>query len=458
MMPALDTHAPQRLFLPCAAVSHWKRAVSSPQLGVPCCANIFDLVAVIRYRVSSRRIPAAFLATGSLFLLAASVFTAQGDSAAVEAATHLADRVAPQLDPKVEYRVEFRDLSSQMGAAEFAGSRAAFVSELSSRGARITTNQSNPPLAVSLSNDTHSRLWIAEFVKDANPAVLVESFAPEAENGVAPTPAFALRRQFLFQQRAPMLDFAIAGNPSDPNAPLVVLTRDQISKFRFRDGRWEPQGSYLPAGFRGFPRDTVGRITISGSDFQAQAANTNCSGAVADLSKTVCNPSREWTFSTLNGTGLTANYQSGRNSFELISDIERLERAPTFFSISEVNSDGKSSWVFAGTDRKIHIHSDVPPQTIEMQPVWGSEIASLRSSCAGDEYLLASMSGDFGSPDQIQAFRWTGEKFIPLGSPVTFDGPVVTMWPESKFGARAVVHNLKTDSYEAYLLNAACDR
>jgi hypothetical protein len=55
---------------------------------------------------------------------------------------------------------------------------------------------------------------------------------------------------------------------------------------------------------------------------------------------------------------------------------------------------------------------------------------------------------------------------VPSGNPIQFDGPVVSLQtydanpysyddPKSN-SARAVIHNLKTNNYEAYFVTATC--
>lgn len=416
-----------------------------------------------RIGLPSRRAIAAPVAVLICILIFATARTARADSSATQAAKLLADRVAVQLNSKVEYRVEFRDLTGQMSAQDRAEARNAFVSELTSRGAHVAPYVGDPLIQVSLSSDTRSRLWVAEFPKDGNSAAEMESFPLFAEAGIstAPTDVFALRKQLLFQQRAPMLDFALTGQSADPNSPLLILTRDQIGAFLFRNGRWEPQGSYLPVQFRGFARDSIGRITLFGEKFQAQVANVTCFGTSADLSKTLCNSpvTAEWDFGVPGGLELKGMSVPGRNWFGVLDDdIDHLRKPIQFYSAAEFIVSGKSFSVIADTDRKIYVSSNGAYEPMASAPIWGSQLAGLRSACNSDTYLLTTFANDYGAADHVQAYQSTTEGLILTGAAVEFDGPVLTLWADAHAGVRAIVHNLKTGFYEAYLLNTACNR
>ena len=420
------------------------------------CYHFFH-VAVNRTWLPSRRGVAALAALIS-YLLGGFLCSVRADSASAEAATHLGDRVAARLNSKVEYHLEFRDLTGQMPAEELSAARSAFLAALTNRGVHVNEFDTSGLIRVSLSSDTRSRLWIAQFTVVMDPATEIEAFALLQESSLSPTTTFALRKQLLFQQRTPVLDFALLGQTVDANTPLLVLTREQIGVFLFRNGRWEPQGSYLPVQFRRFPRDVIGRVKVTGSNFEANVANVKCSGSSADLSKTSCISSVEWEFGVLGGFPLSGQYVIGRNWFELMEDVDRLTKPFTFFSVAEFERDGKPALIAAGADRKLYIGMHGTHEPFDGPTDWGSQLASLRSACGEGPYLLTTVAGDYNAEDRVQAYRFSGNGFVTAGSATAFEGPVEAMWPEPNFGARVIVHNLKTGFYEAYLLNAACNR
>jgi hypothetical protein len=76
--------------------------------------------------------------------------------------------------------------------------------------------------------------------------------------------------------------------------------------------------------------------------------------------------------------------------------------------------------------------------------------------------VLATGKGDWTQADFVQAYEMdtSGRAAAVLtGSPVAFAGPVMALWwTGTNGGARAVVHNLKTGNYEAWVVTASCGR
>ena len=86
---------------------------------------------------------------------------------------------------------------------------------------------------------------------------------------------------------------------------------------------------------------------------------------------------------------------------------------------------------------------------------------SISSMCGAHQIILVTGAGDWTQPDSIQAQEILAQQsqvaFVNSGNSISFDGPILAIWPDSASGgARAVVRNLATDNYEAYIVTAAC--
>lgn len=89
----------------------------------------------------------------------------------------------------------------------------------------------------------------------------------------------------------------------------------------------------------------------------------------------------------------------------------------------------------------------------------GGDAASVGLECDGRPVVLATGKADWTQTDFVQAYEMdaTGRDASLTGNPVEFAGPVTSLWATGANGvARAVVHNLKTGKYEAYVVTASC--
>lgn len=415
----------------------------------------FLYVAVNRTWLLSRRgIAALGISLGYLFLGAA--LSTQADSAATYAAKQLADRVAAQLDAKPAYRVEFRDLTGQMPPAEFSQARSAFLDEFSARGIQLAPSSQPVSIWIKLSRDVNSRLWIAEFPQNASLSPELVDFPLETETGLAPQTAFALRKQLIFQQRLPILDFGIASELANPGAPLLVLTREQIGKFRFQNGAWQAAGSFLPIEFRALPRDVIADIGFNGANFRARVGSVNCAGSVADVSTTMCSTESPsvWGLGSTGFRTQDSTYFTGRNWFRW----DGWAGPVSLHSSVGILAGGQSVWIDAETSGVTGVYDEKKRQLVANVGGWGSFLVRIPDSCGADGLIAATRNGDYTQADGVQIYQWTGTGFRSVGAEVQFEGPVIALGAVDAQSIRAVVHNLKTGFYEAYLLNASCNR
>ncbi len=113
---------------------------------------------------------------------------------------------------------------------------------------------------------------------------------------------------------------------------------------------------------------------------------------------------------------------------------------------------------FASEDTQAWLRGDSSvPKDLDI----GGDAASVGLQCDGRAVVLATGKGDWTQADSIQAYEMdaTGHAATLTGSPVEFAGPVTSLWSTGVSGvARAVVHNLKTGNYEAYVVTASCGR
>jgi hypothetical protein len=102
----------------------------------------------------------------------------------------------------------------------------------------------------------------------------------------------------------------------------------------------------------------------------------------------------------------------------------------------------------AEPDGLVHVY-DSSQQSLASINQWGSDIAAI--SCG----LLATGPGDGTSGDTIAVWDFIDRQPRQISEALEMSGPVTALWPRPT-GALAVVHDLGTKRYVAYLLTLDC--
>jgi hypothetical protein len=100
----------------------------------------------------------------------------------------------------------------------------------------------------------------------------------------------------------------------------------------------------------------------------------------------------------------------------------------------------------AETDGLVHVYD---PGKIAALDQWGSDLAAI--SCG----LLATGPGDGASGDTVAVWDFVDHQPKQISETLEMAGPVTALWPRPT-GALAVVHDLGTKRYAAYLLTLDC--
>ena len=89
---------------------------------------------------------------------------------------------------------------------------------------------------------------------------------------------------------------------------------------------------------------------------------------------------------------------------------------------------------------------------------WGSDVASVKTSCGAGWQVLATSSGDQGE-DAVRAYEFPDRDPVVVSAPLDFPGAITAMWTEAKGDtAIAIAKNRETGSYEAFRLALACSQ
>jgi hypothetical protein len=87
---------------------------------------------------------------------------------------------------------------------------------------------------------------------------------------------------------------------------------------------------------------------------------------------------------------------------------------------------------------------------------WGSDLAATEARCGGGWQILATKAGEAREPDAVRAFGLVNGAPVPLSAPLDLAGPVTAFWSLGGNEALAVVNDLATGRYEAYVITVNC--
>ncbi len=152
-----------------------------------------------------------------------------------------------------------------------------------------------------------------------------------------------------------------------------------------------------------------------------------------------------------------AFFAGSRNFFTgaLTAPIGKFTAIPKFYSAALLVRE-TSLWVFTGIDNRVHIIDGTNDQVATL--AWGSDIASVRTSCGSGWQLLAT-SSDQRDSDSVRAYEFPERDAVPVSGAVDFSGSVTALWTEAMgYTAVVVTKNRSTGNYEAFRLAMACDQ
>lgn len=351
--------------------------------------------------------------------------------------------------------VDFSNRSS-LSKDDFDAIRRGLLTELAALGLRfVQAEQAAARVHIFLSENLASYVWVAEIRAGAGEASVVMVSLPRPESaGSAPGPTqLTIRKTLLWSQPERILDAAvIEGSPPH----LLVLGATGVSLYKLQDSRWQPEQVFPLTHSRPWPRDLRGRLALrKGHLFDAYLPGVFCQSLSS--SNMSCRESDDpWPVGTelfsLNGF-----FASARNFFPgaLTPGIGKQTAAPAFYSAAPLPREKYVLWLVAAVDGQVHVLDGIRDQAMSGTG-WGSDIATVRSSCGLGWQVLATRAGS-GSDDMVQAFEVADREPAAASSPLEFDGAVTAMWTEaSGTAAIAVSRNSKTGKYDVYRLAMAC--
>lgn len=332
--------------------------------------------------------------------------------------------------------------------------------QLEALGVRtVKPEQAAATVKVSLSENLQSYIWLAEIQQGANDfsIVMISNARVDAPAFVVQAAPLSIRKIPLWVQEERILDVAVLEETTAPSH-IAVLDPEKVALYRFSNGRWQQEQALSISHARSWPRDMRGRLVLRQDhllDVYLPGVFCQSSGNVP-LSL-ICRESDDpWPLSSL--FPLAGFYAPTRNFFTgvLSPGIGKQASTAKFYSAAPLPRPSYTLWVFAGIDGQAHLLDGVSEQTAHWN--WGSDLASVKSSCGSGWQVLATRAGD-ESGDAVRAYEFPDREPVPVSEPVEFGGGVTALWTEGKGGTViAVSRNAETGNYEAFRLAVACSQ
>jgi hypothetical protein len=351
--------------------------------------------------------------------------------------------------------------------------------QLSSRGFRLMTSPADgsgmptPPaidVRVTLSENLAGLIWIAELRSPSGKKIVMLPVpVPPGISANEARPVPLLERTVIWRQAEPMLDFALVGTPPQSSAQLIVLSPERVAFYNLQQATWRLAASSAIEHAHPWPRDLRGRIEVDSEKLSIYMPGIFCSGTLGTELGLYCAPADDkmWPVDgnnladgSVSRGGSLAKLDPARNYLldALQSPNAGGAKFVPFYSAALLSGYHLRPVILAGLDSNAQLHEGGDEITSHFSG-WGSDIASLNDACAATSPVLVTGAGDDTSMDTIQIFQIADRQAVAASQPISFAGPVRTLWAASDGNsARAISQNLETGAYEASSISITCGR
>jgi hypothetical protein len=349
----------------------------------------------------------------------------------------------------------------------------------------VRAEQAAATVAISLSENSASCVWVAEIRQGPGEAVVVMVSAPRPEGSTAvhESVPLSLRKIPLWTQAEPILDVAVLEENITPTH-IAVLDAEKVLLYRWQGEKWQQGQALGIVHARPWPRDLRGRL-IPARDhlLDVYLPGVICRSATAVPLTLNCRETDDpWplvpaalsggTFSAFPGAAssstaippMGAFYAPTRNFFTgaLTPGEGKFTTVSKFYSAAFLPRDKYLLWLFAATDGRVHMVDGMGDQAARF--AWGSDLTSVKTSCGAGWQVLATgsaASSEEGTGDSVRAYEFPDRDPVAVSAALDFPGGgiITALWTEAKADtAIAVAKNRETGSYEAFRLAVVCSQ
>jgi len=374
-----------------------------------------------------------------------------GQTSVAVAANSLVQEVLARAGAPSSLAVSFQNVSQVPGDLQDAVQNAIFAG-LRNSGVRVL----KPDTAVAevkiiFSEDWQGYVLIAMIHQGPSQQLVMKRFARAERNVASRAPVLTLRKNTVWQQDEPILDFYT------DNQNLVVLEPTEVAMYSNDSGQWRQRYTLAINHSQTWPRDLRGRLHISGFQMTASLPGTLCSGSLSPPSLDCRASDDPW---PLEAEQLVAFYSPRRNFFNgILAGSNAGASVIAFFSGATWPIGDQRQWLFAGTDGHARLYQRDLSAPAAVFNGWGSNLAVIHSGCGSGWQVLASAPTDNIHPDALQALEATGRDLLPVSAAVDLGGAVSAMWTSGKNSesVNAVMQSPATGKYEAIVLTVSCN-
>ena len=319
-----------------------------------------------------------------------------------DAVTQLADKVAASQSPSTPITLDLKNISS-LDASYTGAIENAFQSSLRGHSFNVvSSNSASAPTAtqlhLTLSESANSYIWVVEIPgksQDPNPNLTSIVSVPrnDVTSDASDSQYLSLEKRFIWKQPEKFLDFAVLKDPSSTEETLLVLEANRAAFYKISNSHGELSRTIPIPEIAPRSRTPQGEINL-------------------------------------------------KEKFLSVDELKCLA-TPDFDGKLDCNSK---------VSRSLVLPSHIPGKPESLG-------TTIQGSCRGEFISLFTGDGDWTQTDSIQGYltKALPMPMVPSGSPLQFDGPVIYLHPDPDVSsARAIVHNLKTGNYEAYVVTATC--
>jgi hypothetical protein len=388
------------------------------------------------------------IAMGVLWFAGLLASVAQAPGRWDQPAASLAEQIAAVLGPS-QAHLTIRN-NSTVAAEDIPAIRRLLEQQLKFHGVQVSGVDSANAIHVTLSENLHERLWVAEIMEGNETHVAMARLDGEPAVRQTPSSGLALRKQAILTLDEPVLaalemsgTVAVAGAPVVV-APLVVVGSNDIILFSHGAGGWELQKRVAIGQLKPLSRDPRAVVvpTLDGQGFELSAGAAACTGALQQADWTIhCRESDDpWPLiapdlvstdeASASRLRLRAFYNSARNYFTgVVTPAVGIDLPPFYAAVLLPRANG-AGLLLNGMDGKVEIAESGAIKAVTGTRDWGSDFAVLQSGCGAGWQIIASGAGQ-AMTDSLRAYELPALEAIPFGDSLAMGGTVAALFSSS---------------------------